>query len=57
MIWPFKKQADEAQRVLDALIELQKHLNDTVAMSDVAEATTRLRHATLVLKGHDFRDV
>lgn len=57
MIWPFKQQADEAQEVLDRLLELQSHINDTVAMLDLAEAATRLRHATLVLKGHDHRDL
>ena len=53
MAWPFRKQADQAQTVLDLLVELHEHCNDLVAGADLTEAERDLRHALKVLRGHE----
>lgn len=50
MIWPFRRQADEARRLLDALVELHQHINDSVAGCDATEAERELRHMLRVLE-------
>lgn len=50
MIWPFKKQADEAERLLAAMLDLHKHLDSAVAGGDFATAEKIVRHAVNVLK-------
>jgi len=52
-MWPFRRQAEQAQIVLDLLIELHEHCNDLVAGSDLAEAERELRRALKVLRGHE----
>lgn len=53
MIWPFNRQANEAQRLLDALRELHEHITDAVAGADATEAERILRHMLRQLRGHE----
>lgn len=49
-MWPFKRQADRAEELREALAELMKHINDEIAMADAVEAAARLRHMTRQLR-------
>jgi hypothetical protein len=49
-MWPFDKQAHEARGLLDALLELHKHVDNAVAGGDMTEAERVLRHAVRVLE-------
>lgn len=49
-MWPSRRQADKAKQVLDALIELHEHINDSVAGCDATEAERELRHMLRVLE-------
>lgn len=53
VIWPWTKQADEARGLLDALLELHKHVDDAVAGGDMTEAERVLRHAVKVLQARE----
>lgn len=49
-LWPFKRQADRAEELRDALADLMQHVTDEVAAADAVEAVGRLRHMTRVLR-------
>lgn len=55
-MWPFRRQADEAERLLTALLELHAHVDSAVAGGDFTEAERVLRHATNVLKARARAD-
>lgn len=49
MMWPFRKQADLAEQLLNELNALLSHITDQVAVGDAVEALARLRHMRNVL--------
>lgn len=55
-MWPFKRQADRAQEVCDALADLMQHVTDEIAAADAVEAAQRLRHMTRVLRSDQERE-
>lgn len=52
-MWPFYRQAEQAQKVLDLLLELHEHCNDLAAGADLVEAERELRHALRLLRSHE----
>lgn len=49
-MWPFRRQADEAERLLTALLELHAHVDSAVAGGYMAEAERELRRAAQQLQ-------
>jgi CheY-like chemotaxis protein len=50
MLWPFRRQADEAEAMREALADLLGHITDEIAAADGVEALQRLRHMSRVLR-------
>lgn len=46
----FSQQAATVRQVLDALIDLHRHVNDAIAGCDATEAERELRHMLRILE-------
>ena len=49
-LWSKRKQAEHAQRLLNELLDFQKHLTDEIAAADAVEGLRILRHMNKVLR-------
>lgn len=49
-LWSKRKQAEHAQRLLNELLDFQKHLTNEVAAADAVEGLRILRHMNKVLR-------
>lgn len=56
MPWPFRKQADLAEQLLNELNGLLAHITDEIAAADAVEALARLRHMRKVLAADAERE-
>lgn len=50
--WPFKRQADTAEKCLELLHELHLHIDDARASDRLPEAEQILQHTVRVLRSH-----
>lgn len=56
MMWPFRRQAAEAEQLRDALTELMQHVTDEIAAADAVEMLPRIRHMCNVLRADAERE-
>lgn len=51
-MWPFRKQADTAEKCLELVHELHLHIDDARAGDRLTEVEQILRHTLQVLRSH-----
>lgn len=55
-MWPFRRQADEAEEIRARLVELMQHITDEIAAGDAVEMLPRIRHMCNVLRADQERE-